>query len=657
MKTIIRFVTYVYCLAGWCASLTAATTTAYVPVCCDANSTVSVIGTASNRLIGSFSAGPGSYAVALPDAGTAWVTNAGNNSISIVSLETGAVLKTVQLTLQPWLIQASPDGAKVYAVTGMFTGSLQHYSSTLQVFNAKTGVLITKVALPNDGLANPGLAVAPDSSHVYATFDSQTVVVYDVASGTASATWQTTRALTWTATGTLTLSPDGQTLYTSGEVLTAIATATGSVIGTVNPPGPSRSTSFVGSAVSSDGSTLYASVALQIGTGSWLVAIDTASLAMTGSASLGKELQQPVLSKDGSTLYVLDAIDSLLYVVSSSNLTPTASIALQGPVAEATLSADGSALYVPNSSTASTLAVDTSSFSVVASIGVGGTALNSELELGGTTAPTPTGNGSSIFVAGIQSNSISEIETATNKVAHTYSTGIQIASVTGDNVPAILVTPNGQQIYLAGGDYGLNLTEIDAATGKVNLIPCEFPSACTVAWMAALPNSSRVYMEGFGFSDDPNGPVFLDVVDTSTLTVIASPPMTSVGAMAVSPTGKFVYISTGSIISILDTATNAITGTLPIGGFAAMGFSPDGSTAYAVNGGTLTLIDTASGLVTGTVGLGTGTAIGVSVTPDGSQVWVTFYNSTSVAVVTTRNNVVQMVDLGLTVSGVAFGGQ
>lgn len=655
--TLLRAAKCVGCLAFWSASLAAATTTAYVPVCCDANSRVSVVSTANNIVAASFTAGPGSYAVTIPDAGTAWVTNAGNNTISIVSLETGTVRKTLQLKLQPWLIQASPDGAMVYVVTGMFTGNLDHYSSALQVFNAHTGVLSGNVALPNDGLANPGLAVAPDSSLVYATFDSQTIVVYDVSTGKAASTWQTTRALTWTATGTLTLSPDGQTLYTAGEVLTAIDTATGGVIGTVSPPGPFQSYSFVGSAVSSDGATLYASYAAQIGTGSGLAAIDTGTLTIAGSASVGSELQQPVLSKDGSTLYVPDAIDSVLYAVSASSLTSTASIALQGPIATATLSADGSALYIPNSSTASTLEVDISSMAVIGSIAIGGTALNSALGLGGTTAPSGTSNGSGIFVAGIQSNSISKIATASNEVTHTYTTGNQTASVTGDNPPGILVTPNGQQLYLAGGDFGSELTEIDVATGKINAVPCKFGAGCTVAQMAALPDSSRVYLAGFGFSDDPGGPVFLDVVDTATLTVIASPKMKTVGAMAASPTGKFLYISTGSAVAILNTSTNAIVGSLPIGGFTVLGFSPDGSSAYGVNGATLTLIDTATGTVTGTVSLGTGTAGTLAVTPDGSQVWVTFVNSKSVAVVNPQNSTVQTVDFGLTASGVAFGVQ
>jgi DNA-binding beta-propeller fold protein YncE len=640
-------------LAALPAAWGAATTTAYLPVCCNANSTVSIVDTAHHRVIGSFAAGPGSYAVALPNPGTAWVTNAGNNTISVVSLKTGAVRMTIPLKLQPWLIEASPDGAKVYVVTGMFTGNLNHYSSFLEVFDAKTGAKAGQSALPNDGLANPGLAVSPDSARVYATFDSQSVVVYDVATRKSS-TWETTRALTWTATGTLTLSPDGGTLYTAGQVLTAWDTATATVKGTVNPPGPARTYSFVGSAVSSDGTTLYASYALQIGVGAGLAAIDTASLVVTGSASLGSELQQPVLSKDGSTLFVPDAEDSLLYVVGAASLTATASVALEGPIAAATLSADGSALFVPNSSTASALAVDTSTLGVIASIGVSGTA-NPEVGFTGSTNPAGTGNGSRIFVAGISSNSISEIDAATNKVARTFTDGSQSPSVSGSNPPAIMATPNGRQIYLAGSDYQAELTEIDTATGKVNGVPCRIGTGCEVQEMAALPDSSRVYLAGFGYAFDPPAPIFFYAVDTATLQIVASVKMTTVGPMAASPTGKFLYISTGSAISIFDTTQNAVTGSLPIGGVAALAFSPDGSVAYAASGSTLDAIDTASGEVTASFNLGTGSATGVAVTPDGSQVWVTLAKSSSVVVLNTEAGTAQTVDFGLTVSGVAFG--
>ena len=220
-----------------------------------------------------------------------------------------------------------------------------------------------------------------------------------------------------------------------------------------------------------------------------------------------------------------------------------------------------------------------------------------------------------------------------------------------------MVTPNGQQIYAAGSDYLAELTEIDVATGQVNGVPCLLGLGCWVTEMAALPDSSRVYLAGFGFSFGGPAPVFFYVVDTATLKVIAAPKIKSFGAMAASPTGKFLYIATGSTLSIFDTTQNAITGSLPIKGVAAIAFSPDGSTAYATTGSALNVIDTASGQVTGTFSLGTGAASTVSVTPDGSQVWVALSKSTSGVVVNTQNGTVQTVDFGLTLSGVAFGPQ
>jgi len=175
--------------------------------------------------------------------------------------------------------------------------------------------------------------------------------------------------------------------------------------------------------------------------------------------------------------------------------------------------------------------------------------------------------------------------------------------------------------------------------------------------MAALPDSSRVYLSGFGYTFDPPAPIFFYVVDTATLKVIAAPKMKSVGAMAASPTGKFLYIATGSTLSIFDTTQNAITGSLPVSGVNAIAFSPDGSIAYAATGSTLDAIDTSSGQVTGTFSLGTAAASAVSVTPDGSQVWVALAKSTSVVVVNTQNSTMQTVDFGLAAGGVAFGVQ
>jgi DNA-binding beta-propeller fold protein YncE len=160
--------------------------------------------------------------------------------------------------------------------------------------------------------------------------------------------------------------------------------------------------------------------------------------------------------------------------------------------------------------------------------------------------------------------------------------------------------------------------------------------------MVALPNSSRVYVSGSRpFGDDGAVPIFY-VIDTATRAVIARSTTAKIGPMAASPSGSFLYIATSSGIQIFDTATNAVTGTLPITGIYGIAFSPNG--------------DTATGLVTGSISLGSSiTPLGITVSPDGTQVWVTPASSNSVIVVNPVSATAQSVNLGATVYGVAFG--
>jgi len=367
---------------------------------------------------------------------------------------------------------------------------------------------------------------------------------------------------------------------------------------------------------------------------------------VTQFIDLGAEPQQPILSADGSALYVPDVLDSVVYVVNAANLTLSTSIALLGGIATATLSSDGGALYVPNSSTAVTLAVDPSSLAVIGSIGVGAS----------PTAPSASANGRSIYVGGIGTNSVSQISAATNQVAREFANSSSSPSVTGPGSPSLLVTPNGRQVYLGTdpGQFVGAIPVIETATGVVSGVTC--PSQCFIANMVSSPDSSRVYVSGLRpVGDDDTAPIFY-VINTATEKVIAHSAAASIGPMAASPSGGFLYIATSSGIQIFDTANNTVTETLPISGIDAIAFSPNGATAYAVSATAVELINTSTGLVTGSISLGSGiTPIGVAVSPDGTQIWVTPANSSSVIVVSPASGTVQPVDLGATAYGVAFG--
>jgi YVTN family beta-propeller protein len=316
---------------------------------------------------------------------------------------------------------------------------------------------------------------------------------------------------------------------------------------------------------------------------------------------------------------------------------------MRGSIATATLGPGGTTVYIPDNSVSSVLAVDPSTLSVTATIGVASV----------PTAAVSPSSGADVFVAGATSNSISEIDAATNRVSRSISVGELSQSVTGDNPVAILVTPNGEQIYSAGSDYQSSLSEVDVATGAVHGVPCP-NGMCEVETMAASPDSTKVYLAGFIFTGDSSPPFFY-VVSTATKTVTVAKRLKAIGAMAMAPSGATLYMSVGTSIAIYNTATNAFTGSIAVSGALSLACSPDGLTLYAGAGSSVFVISTATNTVTSTISLGSFSGGAISVSPDGSQVWVAEQKGTSVAVIETANGTFQTVNFGQTVSGVGFG--
>ena len=155
------------------------------------------------------------------------------------------------------------------------------------------------------------------------------------------------------------------------------------------------------------------------------------------------------------------------------------------------------------------------------------------------------------------------------------------------------------------------------------------------------------------------------VIDTATNVPTAIVPVGNdpVG-IAVTPDGKTVYVvnDVDNTTSVIDTCTNTVTTTVPVGGWPiGVAVSPDGKTAYVTNAhdGTVSVIDTATNKVTSIVSVGDW-PIGVVVSPDGTNVYVANSafdtgNSTSnpivsptgdVAVINTATNIVTHVNVG-----------
>jgi YVTN family beta-propeller protein len=159
----------------------------------------------------------------------------------------------------------------------------------------------------------------------------------------------------------------------------------------------------------------------------------------------------------------------------------------------------------------------------------------------------------------------------------------------------------------------------------------------------------------------------VSVIDTITNKVIATIPIGSNPfGVAVTPGGSKLYVLhihciTGCPLSVIDTATNKLIteisggGCVPNGCYqfsSAVAVAPDGSKVYAVafpycecSPEVVLVINTATNTVIGTIPLpssSTGFAYdkGLSVTPDGSKVYVVSNGYDTVSVVDTTTNAV-----------------
>jgi YVTN family beta-propeller protein len=191
---------------------------------------------------------------------------------------------------------------------------------------------------------------------------------------------------------------------------------------------------------------------------------------------------------------------------------------------------------------------------------------------------------------------------------------------------------------------------IDTATNKV---VATIPVGSGPEGVAFTPDGTRVYVP-----NELSGTA--SVIDTATNTVFATVPVgTMPFGVAVTPDGTRVYVTNQSSnsVSVIDTATNTVTATLLVGaGPYGVAVTPDGSQAYVANqlDGTVSVIDTATETVTATVTVGTNPSL-LAVTPDGSHAWVTNLGSATVSVIDTSTNAVTAtVPAGTNPRGVAF---
>jgi hypothetical protein len=347
-------------------------------------------------------------------------------------------------------------------------------------YNADTGASLWRQAYRGADTAKyalngaVSLDVSPDGSTVFVSGYSSgaggallnTVIAYNAATGATK--WVSNASAAPYGPASLTLSPDGSTIYlTMGDYqMLAYATATGDLLWTSSASGLDSISEAHATAISPDGSTLFVTGMGVNGTAPsqyQTVAYDAATGSMLWIqryARPGAQANSIALSPDGSAVYVAGYANSKA-----------------GNAVIAYNSATGAALWTRLSSNVSA--------SVVASP-----------------------DGSAVFVAGIVRKGGAEVydiqarNPATGALAWTRTHG----SARLGQVSAMTLSPDGSALFVTGADqnlsdtYGYNTVAYTAAGGYLWTARYYGPHPTTgevaPAAIVASPDGSSVYVTG-----------------------------------------------------------------------------------------------------------------------------------------------------------------
>ena len=285
------------------------------------------------------------------------------------------------------------------------------------------------------------------------------------------------------------------------------------------------------------------------------------------------------------------------------------------------ISPDGRHAYTVNAASNTVSVIDTASNKVISTVSVPGAA---------RVAVTPDGRHAYVTscpdCGPTSQGSVSVIETATNKVTATFPAGLGPFGVAS--------SPDGRYIYVT-----------DRNSGSISVINTTNNTVIATIRVGTFPTAVAVSPDGrYVYVTNASGPT-VSVIDTHNNTVTATISAGS-GAfsVAVSPDGRHTYVTDlHNSVAVIDTTSNTVTTTIPIGQGGSRTFavtvSPNGRHAYVTNNtsNTVSVIDTASNMVTSTISV-QAAPTGVAVTPDGQHGYITNHDSNTVSVIYTGTN-------------------
>jgi YVTN family beta-propeller protein len=268
----------------------------------------------------------------------AYVANLLDNTVSVINTSTNTVTATIQVGNEPIGIVFSPDHTRAYVTNRGSTNG----EGAISVIDTASNTVVDTLDVPGSDIPMfPG--ISPDGKTLYIPSELfNSVVVYDIASGTVRATVSLLSEADEVA-----ITPDGRRGYVSSTAFDSSSvfvfdTSTNTLIGAPIPVASGGS--ILRLQITPDGKHVYVSAGL----GTTMTVIDTATNTPLSIPDVPASLFFAI-SPDGANVYVPALRDESLTIIDTATNTvhPDVVPLGQGPGAAAS-TADGAFLYVAN---------------------------------------------------------------------------------------------------------------------------------------------------------------------------------------------------------------------------------------------------------------------------------------------------------------------
>lgn len=286
-----------------------------------------------------------------PPPGRAYIPTADGTSVSVIDTATDRVIATIPVDAGAIGVALHPAGTHVYVTS--------HASGSLSVISTATNAVVATIPLGPEAAEPMGVAVSPDGSRVYvADVHDGSVSVVDTARHAVIATFPAGSFLLGA-----TVNPAGTRLYLSNDQGTDVAvvdTGSNTRLGGIAVGGPSY-----GVAVSPDGALLY--VTLDVGE---LAVVDTASDSVVATVTLGAHPRGVAVAPDSARVYVANSGSDTVSVVDTASNTVIATVPVGTGPGGVAVTPDGRRAYVVNSGGGDVSVLDLSTDTVSATVTV-----------------------------------------------------------------------------------------------------------------------------------------------------------------------------------------------------------------------------------------------------------------------------------------------